>query len=79
MESVHSVLEAMHANDHRILLSSLLGPIVLIFCWIQWRYVYAAKPDFPVVGSITESDFRKALEEGHRLVRIIEIIESNDA
>ncbi|KAL6834300.1 cytochrome P450 [Trichoderma sp. SZMC 28015] len=67
MESVHSVLEAMHANDHRILLSSLLGPIVLIFCWIQWRYVYAAKPDFPVVGSITESDFRKALEEGHRL------------
>lgn len=41
--------------------------------------MYAAKPDFPVVGSITESDFRKALEEGHRLVRIIEIIESNDA
>lgn len=70
MDSIQSVITLLHSDDHRILLSSLLGPVVLALCLIQWRRLNPPKLDFPVVGNSAESDFRAALEEGARRVCI---------
>ncbi|KAL5364135.1 putative P450 monooxygenase [Aspergillus floccosus] len=59
-------MKTSQAEASTVFLSSLLGLFVLGYCWIHRSYVRKPKLDFPVVGNITQADFRSALEEGAR-------------